>query len=63
MSNTLEAYNKLQPWTQGYVSYYQSELPGSEAPKENPYPISTPDHEEWKAGNFQAMLEVQDSEE
>lgn len=61
---TLKTYETMPPMQQGYVHYMQSAWPGSElAELSNPYPVSTPEHEEWLNGQQRAMLEVQDGED
>lgn len=62
---TLEAFKKLRPRAQGYVSYMEAELPGSELKKHqaNPYQKDTKDYEEFAAGQQLGVLIAQDSEE
>lgn len=59
---TAEQYQNLGPWQQGWASYMQGAW-NKNIPDANPYKVSTPPHEEWKAGNQMAMLDVQDGEE
>lgn len=60
---TAVEYGKMPPMQQGYVHYMQAAWPGSElAELINPYPVSTPQHEEWLNGQQRAILEVMDME-
>lgn len=58
-------YFKLAPCDQGYVCYMQAEQPGSELKPHqyNPYASGSLNHIAWNQGQFNAMLEAQDSEE
>jgi hypothetical protein len=62
---TLEAFKSLSPLAQGYVSYMEAELPESELKdhQHNPYTYGSVEHDEFHAGQMQAMLNVQDGEE
>lgn len=61
---TLTAWRKLHPREQGYVLYMQASWPGSElAGQSCPYREGSPEHEQWKRGERQAVLDAQDSEE
>lgn len=55
-------YARLSPQTQGYVTYMQAEHRGSRIPKKCPYPKGSKREEAWRAGEFAAVLEAQDSE-
>ena len=59
---TLEQYKKHTPFSQGYLSYMQSEWNDC-VPKTNPYFKGTAEAEAWDTGSLQAILDVQDGEE
>lgn len=61
---TKRAWEELTPRSQGYVTYMQSAHPGSELKDVTcPYPIGSNSAKEYAAGEFDAMISVQDSEE
>lgn len=62
---TLEEYKNLAPYEQGYIAYIQAYHPGSELKgnDENPYPKETGAHQQWKHGNVDAMMFVQDCDD
>ena len=59
---TLEEFKKLDPFRQGYVSYMQAELPGSELKRhqDNPYAPGSAKYHNFGRGQTAAVLEVQD---
>ena len=59
---TREQFDKAGPWAQGYVCYMQAAW-NPNVPDKNPYKDGEPEHEQFKRGSFQAMLDVQDGEE
>ena len=59
---TKEKYNKLDPYSQGYICYMQAAW-NKNISDENPYKEEEKAYYDWKDGNFQAMLDCQDSEE
>ena len=61
---TLAEYHSFSPFEQGYALYMQAELPNSPLKGlTNPYAEGTPEFDDWKRGEFRAMLNVQDGEE
>lgn len=61
---TKSEWEKMTPRGQGYSSYWQGSLPGSELKDVLcPYPIGSDERKEYAAGEFTAMLDAQDSEE
>jgi hypothetical protein len=62
---TREAFLALSPRTRGYVAYMlgaRDDEPN--VPDEScPYPTGTEQAKEWDEGQFQAVLDAQDSEE
>ena len=59
---TKEEYEDLHPRAQGYIFYMQVAW-NDEISKECPYAKDSKDYFEFFQGEFQAILEVQDSEE
>jgi hypothetical protein len=57
---TAKEYRKLSPRSQGYATYMQAALDGSEVPKECPYPEGSSAAAEFHRGEMDAVLEVQD---
>ena len=58
------AWRKLSPFHQGYVFYMQAAWPTSELSNaSNPHAENTRAWEEFRRGEYSAMLNVQDSEE
>ena len=55
---TLERYDTFSAWDQGYVSYMEAAWPGSEIPDTNPYPVGSPEYDEWKLGRWAAYMET-----
>lgn len=55
-------FDKLKPKQQGYTSYMEAAKPGSEIPKRCPYTLGSKEHQEWMAGEMQAVLHAQDDE-
>jgi hypothetical protein len=61
---TLTEYHSFSPFEQGYIIYMQSEHDGSPLKGlTNPYAEGTHEFDDWKRGEFRAMLNVQDGEE
>jgi hypothetical protein len=61
---TKERWDQLSPRTQGYNYYMQASLPGSELRDAVcPYPQGSKKAREYAAGEFTAMLDVQDGED
>jgi hypothetical protein len=62
---TLEEFLGMSPRAQGYVSYLQGDLPGSELKnhQHNPYEEGSSHSSEFAQGQRQAMLQAQDSED
>lgn len=62
---TLQEWQTLPPRQQGYVSYMQAELSGSELKNHqtNPYKSGTPAFRAFEEGVQRGVLEAQDSEE
>lgn len=61
---TREQWLKLRSYTQGYVFYMQAEHKGSELKgAEIPHAKGTHEYDEFMAGQQQACLDAQDSEE
>ena len=58
---TLKQYNKLSFYEQGYVSYWQGAT-NKLIPETFREDKRTKNYREWKRGQFQAMLDAQDSE-
>lgn len=56
-----EYLNKYTPYSQGYINYMQGAW-NKEIPDENLYKYGTQEYAEFNQGNFQAMLDCQDSE-
>lgn len=54
-------FELLTPFEQGFVIYMQAEHKGSELKDiKCPYPVSTPNYEEFVNGERMAVLQVQD---
>lgn len=61
---TKAMWEKLTPKNKGYVVYWQGNLPGSELKDVVcPYPLDSKERKEYAAGEFEAMMVAQDSEE
>jgi hypothetical protein len=61
---SLDAWQKMGPFQQGYLLYTQASWPTSELANElNPYAEGTPAWTEFRHGERRAMLAAQDSEE
>ena len=61
---TLEAWQKLKPFGQGYAFYMQAAWPTSEiAGEKNPYAEGTDDWGAFRQGEQHALSDVQDGEE
>lgn len=59
---TRKEYNSQTPKNQGYISYMSAAW-NKKIPNECPYRKNTKEYDKWNEGNFQAMLDCQDSEE
>lgn len=61
---TKEQWDRLTPRGQGFSSYLQGNLPGSELKDVVcPYPQGSQQAKDYAAGEFTAMLNAQDGEE
>jgi hypothetical protein len=61
---TLAAWKLLSPFDQGYTLYMQSNWETSElAQEKNPYVNGTAEWDEFRHGEYRAMLSAQDGEE
>ncbi len=61
---TKDEWKVMTPYAKGYVLYMQEELPKSELKGlTNPYFPNSKESEDFEAGSFKAMLDVQDGEE
>ena len=62
---TLKEFRKLKPIEQGYVSYMQGDLPGSELKdhQASPYEQGSREHELFRQGQQMGVSQAQDSEE
>lgn len=61
---TKAQWEKFSPRSQGYLIYWQGNLPGSELKNLTcPYRNGSKEQQEFDAGQFTAMLDAQDSEE
>lgn len=60
---TPEAYNKMTPWQQGYVTYMEAAHPGSQIPKKCPYERGTKERERWDEGAQHTVLIAQDCDD
>ncbi len=61
---TRSEWEKLPPRSRGYVSYWQGGVRGSQiAGIGNPFAPGSREHGEYAAGEAQAVLDAQDSEE
>lgn len=61
---TLAEWQTLTPRQRGYVQYWQGEQPGSQLKDEvNPYEAGSKQWEDYEAGQREAVLDAQDSEE
>lgn len=61
---TLDEWQKLTPYQQGYALYMESSWPGSPlAEQVNPYAEGTLEHAQFQKGEHRATLNAQDSEE
>jgi hypothetical protein len=61
---TKDQWDRLIPRIQGYACYMQGSLPGSELKDVTcPYPIDSREAKEFAAGELNAMMDTQDSEE
>lgn len=61
---TKAQWDKLTSWNQGYACYMLGSRPGSELKDiASPSRAGSVEHKDFLAGQFQAMLDVQDGEE
>ena len=61
---TKAEYDKLPPYEQGFIQYWQGEQPGSELKRARcHYPKESSERAEWDRGQLQATLAAQDGEE
>lgn len=57
---TKSQWDKLLPYSQGFLSYTQGSFPGSELKELTcPYPARTKEAKDFAAGEFEAMMEAQ----
>ncbi len=61
---TKAEWDNLRPRTQGYLSFWQRGLPGSELKNVTcPYPIGSKEAKEYANGEFEGVMEVQNGQE
>jgi hypothetical protein len=61
---SLEMYNRLSPYEQGYATYMLAERPGyGYLPKTNPYERGSRAARAWDSGAQAAVISAQDTEE
>jgi hypothetical protein len=60
---TRAQYDALTPLEKGYAHYFQAEWPGSEIPKEMPYPPGSAEAVQFGRGSQMAMIACTDVED